>query len=268
MAQAITLIIKGAKEGDYNEPILIPNSTNWGYIGTKTKQFYRVYAHKIYINGVEVTSDERQKENIKRLNKCLEKIRKVEGLQYNFKQGAVAMSAGKSGVSDIEKRRQIASQKEFGFSAQELAKVFPELVHRDSENDTYTVNYMGMIPVLLEAINEQQNTIEKLNKRIDNLEGEMEEDDDTETNDKNRLGQNIPNPFDRETVIPITLDDNAINAILYIRDFNGEPSGEFLIKERGETSVTIEANTLKPGIYFYSLIVNGKLVKTRRMLIL
>lgn len=197
----------------------------------------------------------------------MEKIRKVEGLQYNFKQGAVAMSAGKLGVSDIEKRRQIASQKEFGFSAQELAKVFPELVHRDSENDTYTVNYMGMIPVLLEAINEQQNTIEKLNKRIDNLEGEIE-DDDTETNDKNKLGQNIPNPFDRETVIPITLDDNAINAILYIRDFNGEPSGEFLIKERGETSVTIEANTLKQGIYFYSLIVNGKLVKTRRMLIL
>lgn len=47
------LIIKGAKEGDHNEPILMPNSTNWGYIGTKTKQFYRVYAQKIYMMGLK-----------------------------------------------------------------------------------------------------------------------------------------------------------------------------------------------------------------------
>ena len=157
-------------KGDSNEPVIIPSHDNWGYIGTSTHEFYRIYAKKIYTSGVEVTSDERKKENIKPLGRCLEKIQKVKGLEYNFNPGTIAMSAGKADSKESEKKKLLASQKEFGFSAQELGKVFPELVHRDSQNDTYTVNYIGMIPVLLEAINEQQKKIEKLNKRINKLE--------------------------------------------------------------------------------------------------
>ena len=157
-------------KGNNNEPVIMPSSDNWGYIGTSTHEFYRIYAKKIYTSGVEVTSDERKKENIKPLGRCLEKIQKVKGLEYNFNPGTIARSAGKADSKESEKKKLLASQKEFGFSAQELSKVFPELVHRDPQNDTYTVNYIGMIPVLLEAINEQQKTIKKLTKRISKLE--------------------------------------------------------------------------------------------------
>ena len=166
------IIIKGDYLGSSDEPVIMPSQDNWGYIGTSTHEFYRIYAKKIYTSGVEVTSDERKKENIKPLGRCLEKIQKVKGLEYNFNPGTIVISAGKDDSKDSEKKKLLASQKEFGFSAQELGKVFPELVHRDSQNDTYTVNYIGMIPVLLEAINEQQKTIETLTKRINKLEND------------------------------------------------------------------------------------------------
>jgi len=58
-----------------------------------------------------------------------------------------------------------------GFLAQELEKEFPELVTQpESEDDFYTISYNGMIPVLLEAIKEQQIQIENSQTIVENLQ--------------------------------------------------------------------------------------------------
>ena len=63
-------------------------------------------------------------------------------------------------------------KKKIGVLAQEIQKLFPELVGADDEN-RLTVNYQGLVPVLINALKEQQNEIVRLKeqeKRIEKLE--------------------------------------------------------------------------------------------------
>jgi hypothetical protein len=56
---------------------------------------------------------------------------------------------------------------QFGFLAQELEKVYPELVYGVSENDTIgSINYLGLIPLLVEVVQKQQKEIDQLKKEI------------------------------------------------------------------------------------------------------
>jgi hypothetical protein len=113
----------------------------------------------------------------------------------------------KKGVDDIEKTKPL--DKYFGFIAQEVEAVFPELVSTD-ENGQKFVSYTEFIPLLVEAFKEQQQTITIMQEQIDFLRNEFSElksamisstDEFEKTNDANTLFQNTPNPFLEETRI-------------------------------------------------------------------
>ena len=56
-----------------------------------------------------------------------------------------------------------------GLLAQEVQKAFPELVKQAGDAEgTLSVNYQGMIPVLINAIKEQQKELAKLEKTLRN----------------------------------------------------------------------------------------------------
>jgi hypothetical protein len=55
---------------------------------------------------------------------------------------------------------------QFGFMAQELKEVVPEAVKLDENTGTYSVNYIMLIPILVEALKEQQLKIEQLDAKI------------------------------------------------------------------------------------------------------
>ena len=57
---------------------------------------------------------------------------------------------------------------QIGLLAQELEEVFPELVEKN-EKGIMSVNYSGMIPILLDAIKEQQQQIDDLQKQVNSL---------------------------------------------------------------------------------------------------
>lgn len=103
----------------------------------------------LWYNSSMLYSDIRLKENIKKIKdngSALAKISRLEGIEYNFKEDS-------------------AKVKKVGFSAQEVQIVFPELVGED-ENEILAVDYIGIIPYLLEAIKEQEARIIKLEKMI------------------------------------------------------------------------------------------------------
>ena len=105
--------------------------------------------------GVFSSSDSRLKENIELLQNTLDKLDKLGGYNYNYK-------------ADREKKVQI------GVIAQELEKVYPELV--STREDGYKmVNYQGLIPVLMQAIKEQQLEISQLNQKLANQESKLSE---------------------------------------------------------------------------------------------
>ncbi|AZZ36026.1 hypothetical protein CIK05_04210 [Bdellovibrio sp. qaytius] len=85
-------------------------------------------------SGCNAVSDVRLKKNIQPLDFSLEKILALNGKQYDWKDQA-----------------KYGSQHQVGFIAQDLEKVFPEVVVTDKESGLKTVSYQHLIAPLVEA---------------------------------------------------------------------------------------------------------------------
>lgn len=96
-------------------------------------------------------SDERLKKDIKSLNDmdAIEKIKQLRPVSYYWKDP------------------KLGNALHFGFIAQEVEKVFPNLVATGSDAEqTKSVNYVELIPVLMEALIQQQKTIDELKAKL------------------------------------------------------------------------------------------------------
>ena len=104
-------------------------------------------------------SDERLKENIQPLENALDKVLTLNGFTYNFNE--TGQSLGFDGT-----------ESHIGVSAQQVQAVLPEAVKPAPVDSNYlTVQYEKLVPLLIEAIKEQQETITNLQNRIEILEG-------------------------------------------------------------------------------------------------
>ena len=81
------------------------------------------------------------------------------------------------------------------------------------------------------------------------------------------LSQNTPNPFSEATTIAFTLPESVKDAMLCIYDMNGKQLEQITIAERGASSVQIEGYKYSAGMYLYSLIADGVVVDTKRMVL-
>ena len=79
------------------------------------------------------------------------------------------------------------------------------------------------------------------------------------------LEQNIPNPFNENTVIRFKIPASSKSAQLMITDVKGTIIKAIPLTQKGEGNITLRAGTLSQGTYFYSLIVDGKKTDTKQM---
>jgi len=105
------------------------------------------------------TSDERLKENVKTIDSSLSKVLQIRGVEFDWKE-----------LTEEEKKTIHGNEgHDVGVIAQEIEKVLPEVV-TERENGYKAVKYEKIVPLLIEAIKEQSDTIEKLTERINKLE--------------------------------------------------------------------------------------------------
>lgn len=158
--------------------------------------------------------------------------------------------------------------KALGLSIDDLEEVLPEAVRHDPEGMVY-INYSAVIPVLVEAFKEQQHTIESLQDEIADLKANAKGyyGVDSQGSSENTLYQNTPNPTSSSTTIECFLAPNASRATIAVYDLNGLQIKEYPVHHHGNNTITIAAGEFKPGMYMYSLLVDGKLVDTKRMVI-
>jgi hypothetical protein len=97
-------------------------------------------------------SDIRLKENIKPLETALDKVLKLQGVTYDWKEGTDARS-----MTNIKE--------DIGFIAQQVQEVVPELV-RQNDNGFLSLRDKGITALLVEAIKEQQKQIEELKAKL------------------------------------------------------------------------------------------------------
>ena len=110
--------------------------------------------------GVLSCSDIRYKKNIVPVKGALSKIKLLEAVNYYWKK-------------DDFPEKHFTDEKQIGLIAQELEKIYPELVQTDA-NGYKTVDYSHITPILIEAIKEQQVIIEELKNNVDVLNSKIE----------------------------------------------------------------------------------------------
>lgn len=81
------------------------------------------------------------------------------------------------------------------------------------------------------------------------------------------LSQNAPNPFNSETRIEMYVPITTTNAILYLHDLQGKLIKAINIIGRGTTFETIYGSGLQNGMYVYNLVIDGKIVGSKQMII-
>ena len=234
-------------------------------------------------------SDINIKKDIKRIENANALLSQINGYTYFWK--------------DQEQR---GTDKQMGVIAQEVQQVLPDLVKKTS-NGHLGVNYMGLIPVLIEANKELRIESEELEakneqqaKAIQNLQSEVGQlkekfakmealmerlDTDMEyccetqpqgnktegileeSDTSGYLEQNVPNPFDEGTFIAYRLPEGAKQAELQISTLNGTIIKSFPLQANRNGKITLKSGTLAAGAYLYSLIVDEKVMDTKQMIL-
>lgn len=131
-----------------------------------------------YTGGLFLVSDLRTKKDVTSLPNALESIKKMNPVKYHY---------------DLQKYPYLGlnSKQEFGFVAQEIERILPNLVEEKvldvnagmqkgineeykSKNEQFKmVNYIQIIPILTQGIKEQQQIIESQNDKIKSLEKKL-----------------------------------------------------------------------------------------------
>jgi hypothetical protein len=121
------------------------NSEN-GLAGSNPSNAFVVnYDGSATLSGeLTINSDRRLKSNITSLGSTLSKLLLIDGKSYTMKKGG---------------------KQKIGVLAQDVQDVFPELVTKDT-NEILAVNYQGLIPVLINALNEQQKELKTIQKQL------------------------------------------------------------------------------------------------------
>ncbi|HMQ06727.1 MAG TPA: tail fiber domain-containing protein [Saprospiraceae bacterium] len=254
-----------------------------------------------YTGSFTASSDKKLKKNIKTIEGSLNKVMQLQPRSYEFR-------------TDEYNYIQLAQGPQFGFIAQEVEGILPEIVHEDTHGfadpqalegtemygdptaiklNIKSMSYISLIPVLTGAIQEQQSLIAGQESEIVTLKNQLDARDNRITElesrlsrlevlienqlnrssfnleriDQIRLDQNQPNPFSGHTIIRYYLPESIERAQMVITDVTGRTIRSILLPEKGEGEVEITTTDLPGGTYQYSIVVEGRPVITKRMIL-
>jgi hypothetical protein len=238
--------------------------------------------------GVWTSSDMKLKSNITPLSNGLENIMKLQPKTYDYNHKNFPSMNFPEG-------------QQIGFIAQDLEKVYPNLVKftrqpsvRDNNGkvtpsvEFKSVNYTALIPVVVSGIQEQQAQIQKQQIQIEEQQNQITElknaiavlqgvqpSNGTPNNGSNpilnkavpQLFQNTPNPAAGGTRIDYFLPTNITNAVIYIYTLQGQQVGKYIVSSTGNGSIQLNPGDYVAGSYIYTMIANGSEVATKKMIL-
>ena len=260
-------------------PYTLPGS---GFLLTSnnTNSYAGWFNGHVWVNAIFGGSDSRIKRDVATLKDNLGVIKRLKARSYVFEHRA-------------HPSMNLPGGQQIGVIAQELEEVLPQLVITTQVPDQYDhdqkliekgyelkgVNYFGLIPVTIGAIQEQQAIIEEQEERIEALIARLDKMDADQTRTDPFAGltsgagegaslfQNEPNPFNENTVIRYQLPQMVGAAMLEVYGANGQLAKRFEGLVGGQGQIMIAAGALKAGAYTYTLVVDGVRTDTKTMVI-
>jgi len=288
-------------------------TTPIGFNDESNRNWAGVFNGPAITNVAFVTSDSMLKINIEPITNCLTIIDSLKPVSFLF-DTATANATG----------LYLPGNKQYGFLAQDVEKLLPELVTealKPAQYDTLgneihpaftfkALNYNAFTGILMQGIkeldsiakhhaeqndslnNSLKNEIDSLKLVINDFNDRFKEMEEMINNccssEKNSilnpegnampttevelanlqaivLDQNVPNPFKENTVIAYFIPDNIKYAQIIFTDNYGKIMKTVDITAPGQGMLKVYAANLSTGIYQYSLIIDGKVLETKKM---
>lgn len=245
--------------------------------GSATAVWAGYFSGNTYTTGSYLPSDTRLKQDVKDLPSA-DVLAKLSPKTYTYKAEAYP-------------QMNLPKGEQYGFIAQEVEAVLPQAVKTamqpavvNEKGETVSeavefkaINYQALIPLLVKGLQEQSKKIAQLEERLNACCAVSKTPETSEmpagaviqtrlqNADEPSLGQNIPNPFETSTRIPVYLPQNTGKAELLFYGNDGRVLQTVQISERGNVQVDVNSEALASGIYSYTLFTDGKPVATRKM---
>lgn len=162
------IYFRAAPTSGSSYPVTMRMKTN-GNVGLSVDPSYRLDVNgDVRAVSYITISDIRLKKDVSALTNSLDKINLLKGIIYTY-NASIAKSVSPLLPGEEEQSIKLVDTDEtkqhLGFSAQDVKNVFPQIVHEDK--DGYLgVDYVSIIPVLVEAIKEQQVMINALKEQL------------------------------------------------------------------------------------------------------
>ncbi|MEN0051485.1 MAG: tail fiber domain-containing protein, partial [Bacteroidota bacterium] len=223
-------------------------------------------------------SDRRLKKDIKPFTDGLEQVLQIDPIIYRYN--------GKAGIA--------TKDLQIGIIAQDMQKIAPYMVEEadfgEEENDKNAMNYLVYNPSALDylfvnafkeqqaQIEEKDELIEAQNEKIEDLETRLVkleqlilQSSNTQTIELNAthnttyLKQNQPNPFSKATLIEYAVPEEVNESKIVFTDLNGSVIKIVAVNGIGQLEITTP--NFSTGTYTYSLVIDGKVVTTNKMVL-
>ena len=287
-----TYVNLGIQDG--TQPTLSFNGTNGEFdivcdddtagCGSKVATFYcpgniaiDVNGGGVFAGGTFIPGGRTIMTEVEEVANAMDRIQNLRAVNFNYSQDDPTLF--------------LPAGQQVGFIAEDMEKVMPEAVATTSYGEK-AINMEAVVPYLVEGVKELDNRSaadqlvnDEQSIRIRDLENEVAElkalvsqllGDQSASKgaqgslDVNvempRLDQNAPNPFDQVTRISYFVPAKAGMASIQVVNMTGQVMGQY-DAQIGNGHLEIPVGSMTDGIYFYSLIVDGEKVATRRMVI-
>jgi hypothetical protein len=163
-----------------------------------------------------------------------------------------SLSAGPDGAAEEDQQgRPSFSGRRFSISNQSLSDYFGELIHKD-ENNQWQADYDELVPALVYAVQQLYALAAQNHNIVVSPQGEI-----------------TVQPADGEEPtmeIAFCLPDEVQDAVISITDLMGTPIREIPVAPSRQ-SVTIGSGDLPSGMYLCSLLVDGREIDSKRMIL-
>ncbi len=227
---------------------------------------------EVFSTGVNYqSSDLALKDNITPLTNASTILNQLTPKQYTFNK-------------QIHPNLNLPSGQHYGFISQEVETFLPGIV-KDFQNpaiydslglETHPsfsikgLNYIEIIPILVGALKEQKVVIDSLINALQNPTPIINPTNTQKISLSNInsiiLFQNDPNPFTESTRITYQIPDDVKEAKIIFTSSTGVIINTVIINERGAGQLEVYSSELSKGLYHYTLVCDGKVIATKKML--
>ncbi|MFT3700861.1 MAG: tail fiber domain-containing protein [Agriterribacter sp.] len=252
-------------------------------------------------SSVVIYSDGRYKKQVKENVPGLDFIKQLRPVTYHYDIKGMNEHAGVKGIrdkiaatpgnerADVSQMEQLenasieAKEKILytGFIAQDVEAAaqkmnydFNGVYKPQNEKDLYGLSYESFVAPVVKSIQELSIENDSLKNEISILKqslAEIQQILKIKPSDLTLSGasvaQNSPNPFKTNTAISYSIPQTVSSAQLVIYDAAGKPLKQFNIAAPGRGTLNIDAATLPSGTYHYSLFADGKMIDTKKMVL-